>query len=93
MLGGGKRESIEGRKDQALQHLRGWAKDRYWAVAGALVGRLGRFKEGDDCCSLPDGGDISVIERKVEEVGQVPQASGTQVLELMNGKSIRTYST
>ena len=93
MLGGGKRESVEGREEQALQHLHGRAKDGNWAVAGALVGWFGGFKEWDDCCSFPDGGDISMIERKIEEVGQVLQASGAQVLELMNGKSIRTHST
>ena len=47
MLGGGKRESAQGREEKMLQHLHGRAEDQNWAVAGALLSVL---EEGHDCC-------------------------------------------
>ena len=41
---------------------------------------------------LPNGGYFTVIEGEVEEVGEELDAMGAKVLEVENGKTIRTSS-
>ena len=62
----GERRRIYERKKKALKDLDYRGKKRDGTVRGAKVRRLSRFGDGDDVGRLPDSGEVSRVNRKIE---------------------------
>jgi hypothetical protein len=62
----GERRRIYKRKKKALKDLDYRGKKRDGAVGGTKVRRLSRFGDGDDVGGLPDSGEVSRVNRKIE---------------------------
>ena len=77
---------------ESLQHLDGRAEEGDWAVTIGLGRGFAEFEDRDNYCMFPNGGYFTVIEGEVEKVGEELDAMGTKVLEMEDGKTIRSSS-
>jgi hypothetical protein len=68
--GKGERRRIYERKKKVLKDLDYRGKKRDKTVRGAKVRRLSRFGNGYDVGRLPDSGEVSRVDRKVEELSE-----------------------
>ena len=65
---------------------------RDWSVRGAQVHRLTHLQQRNHYCFLPHIWDNGAIEGEVVEAGEVEQAPGPKMLQVMNREFIRAQS-
>jgi hypothetical protein len=76
-----KRSSKES-KNKPFKNFSCSGNKRYRAVGGAKVRGFSWFEDRNDICSLPDGGEVSLIEGVVIEGGKVRDTPRAHVLEM-----------
>ena len=76
--------------DETFEDFGSGAEKGDGTVGGAEVEGFTRFGYGDDEGVLPDGGEIGVGEREVEEGAEEGDAFGAQLPKVEIGKTVRT---
>ena len=94
MLGrvGGKGIFQVGEKE-AFQNLCSRTEEGDGAVGAAGVRGFAGLEEGDNFGGFPNGGDVGLLDGKVEDGGEVGFAGGTEVFEVVYGEVVGTYGT
>ena len=73
---------------ESLQHLGDWAEEGYGSVGATLRGRLVGLENGNYIGCLPDGRNVRVGYREVEDVAQILGAEWAQVPEMEDVEAI-----
>ena len=75
-------------ENETLEDFGGGTEERDGTVGCGEVGGFSGFGDGDDGGALPDGRELGVGNREVEEGGEVGESAGTEMLEVEHRDTI-----